>query len=309
MPIILTSDALRKASNFMKLLARPLERAMFQHEFEDGPEEAVIDALAEFQNDDGGFGHGIEPDIWMPDSSPLSTTVALQHISALGLSHDHPLVTGAIAYLIDSYDTKRAGWSKVSWEVEDAPHAPWWNYSPKLDGSFDPAGWGNPSAEITGYFHEYRPLVPGEFLDSVTALALENFGELPTEIEMHVLLCYLRLQARLPDDIAAGLSDRLTAASQLVTATDPLAWKSYHTPPIWLAPNPDSLLADNLRTTVDKYLDHLIESQANDGSWAPFWTWGEQYKHAWEVAKRQWAGHLTLTNLRALKAYGRLETP
>ena len=309
MPLTLTSDALRKSSNFMKLLARSLERAMFQHEFEGGPEQAVIDALAEFQNDDGGFGHGIEPDIWMPDSSPLSTTVALQHISALGLPHDHPLVTGAITYLIDSYDTKRAGWSKVSWEVEDAPHAPWWNYSPKLDGPFDPAGWGNPSAEIVGYLHEHRSLVPEEFLESTTALALENFAEQTDEIEMHVLLCFVRMQARLPDDIAVGLADQLSAAGQAVAATDPSAWKSYHTPPIWVAPSPDSLLADSLRITIDKYLDHLIESQANYGNWAPFWTWGEQYAHAWEVAKRQWAGHLTLINLRALKAYGRLETP
>ncbi len=309
MTITLKSDALRKASNFMKLLARPLECALFQHEFEDGPEQAVVDALAEFQNNDGGFGHGIEPDIWMPESSPLSTTVALQHISALGLSHDHPLVTGAIAYLIISYDSERAGWSKVSWEVEDAPHAPWWNYSPKLDGPFDPAGWGNPSAEILGYLHEYRSLVPEEFLTSATALALENLADLPAEIEMHVLLCYLRMQARLPDDIGARLSDQLITAGPAAVATDPSEWKSYHAPPIWLAPNPDYLLAESLLTTVDKYLDHLIESQTGDGSWAPFWTWGEQYAHAWEVAKQQWAGHLTLTNLRALRAYGRLETP
>jgi len=307
MPVTLTSDALRKASNFMKLLARPLERAMFQHEFEDGTEQAFTDALAEFQNDDAGFCHGTEPDIWMPDSSPLSTTVALQHISALGLSHDHQLVTGAIGYLIDSYDTERAGWSKVSWEVEDAPHAPWWNFSPKLDGPFDPAGWGNPSAEIVGYLHKYRSLVPEEFLESTTALALGNFAEQTDEIEMHVLLCFLRMHQRLPDDVSVGLSDRLTSAGPAAVATDPSEWKSYHAPPIWIAPNPDSLLADALRTTVEPYLDHLIESQENDGSWAPFWTWGEQYKHAWEVAKRQWAGHLTLTNLRALKAYGRLE--
>ena len=26
--------------------------------------------------------------------------------------------------------------------MEDATHAPWWNYSPKLDGLFDPADYG-----------------------------------------------------------------------------------------------------------------------------------------------------------------------
>ena len=42
MPLTLTSGAFRKASNFMKLLARPLERAMFQHEGGGGVPEDVI---------------------------------------------------------------------------------------------------------------------------------------------------------------------------------------------------------------------------------------------------------------------------
>ncbi|MDP6823465.1 MAG: hypothetical protein QF554_09260 [Dehalococcoidia bacterium] len=292
----------------MKILARPLERALFAHEFENGSEQAVIDALAEFQNDDGGFGHGIEPDIWMPESSPLATTVALQHISALSLPAEHPLVSRAIAYLVAAYDAERFGWSKVSWEVEDAPHAPWWNYSPKLDGPFELADRGNPAAEIVGYLHEYRSLVPGDFLHETTDLGLENFAKLPIEIEMHVLLCYLRMFERMDGDRAEAAHDRLIAAARAVITNDPSAWKSYHAPPTWLAPAPDSLLADDLRSSVEPYLDHLIESQAVDGSWGPFWAWGQQYAHAWEVAKRQWAGHLTLINLRALRAYGRLES-
>jgi hypothetical protein len=308
MPQTLSRDAFRKSSNFMKLLARPLERAMFEHEFEGGAGEAVVDELSAFQNSDGGFGNGIEPDVWMRESSPLTTTVAMQYISAMGLPADHALVTGAIAYLIDSYDEKRAGWDKVSWEVEDAPHAPWWNFSPKLEGPFQSAGWGNPAAEIVGYLHEYSSLVPDEFLEKVHAQAAENFSSLTDNVEMHVLLCYLRLHERSDSDMASTMQDWLiTAASTLVT-TDQSAWKSYHTSPTWLAPTPDSLLAKSLSPALEPYLDYLVESQTNDGSWQPFWSWGDQYAHAWEVAKRQWAGHLTLINLRSFAAYGRLES-
>ncbi|MCH7906659.1 MAG: hypothetical protein IIB26_04435 [Chloroflexi bacterium] len=308
MPLTLSDDAQRRASNFVKLLARPLERALYEHEFESGPEQAVLDALAEYQNDDGGFGHGIEPDFWMPDSSPLATTVALQHISALSLTPDHPLASGAIAYLIDSYDSERSGWPKVSWEVEDAPHAPWWNYSPRLDGPFDAAGWGNPSAEIVGYLHEYRSIVPNDFLDKVTALARENLLLQQDPPEIHVLLCFIRLQERLDGDGKGALAERLLAAAPAVVTTDPASWGSYHAPPTWLAPRPESLLANDLAPAVQAYLDHLIETQGDDGSWGPFWAWGEQYAHAWEVARRQWAGHLTLNNLRVLNAYDRLES-
>ena len=308
MPETLSSDAYRRASNFIKVLARPLERALFEYEFESGSEQAVVDALAEFQNDDGGFGHGIEPDVWMSASTPFATTVALQHISALSLGQEHQLVSGAIAYLIDSYDQERAGWPKVSWEVEDAPHAPWWNYSPKLDGPFDPADWGNPSAEVIGYLHEYQSIVPADFLEETTALALSNLASLPDDMEMHVLMCFLRMHDRLDTDRKRVVADKLSAATQAVVTTDPSAWGSYHASPILFAPEPDSLAADQLRPAIESYLDHLIATQAEDGSWGPFWAWGEQYQHAWEVAKRQWAGHLTLTNLRALRAYGRLES-
>ncbi|MBT3943636.1 MAG: hypothetical protein HOC77_00035 [Chloroflexi bacterium] len=258
MPQILSDDALRRASNFMKLLSRPLERALFNLEFGDGTRDAVIKELAEFQNDDGGFGNGIEPDVWMPESSPLATTVALQHISAISVPPDHPLVVGAIAYLINSYDEKRAGWSKVSWEVEDAPHAPWWNYSPKLDRAFDPTDWGNPAAEIIGYLNEYASLVPAEFLGRTNNLAIENLTALADKIEMHVLLCYLRLHERIGDRIGSTQSSKLVVASKALMIDDPSTWRSYHTPPTWLAPGPDSFLAGDLAPRIGPYLDHLI---------------------------------------------------
>ena len=304
---LLTTDAFRQASNFTKLLARPLERALFEHEFENGPRQTVEDALAEFQNADGGFGHGIEPDFWMANSSPLATTVALQHITGLSLPPEHPLVSGAIRYLIDSYDSERVGWPKVSWEVEDAPHAPWWNYNPKLDRPFDQADWGNPSAEIVGYLHQYRSIVPEPFLQEVTALAVSNLAGLPDPLESHVMLCYLRLQERLIRDGKDEVSEKLLAAAPAVVTTDPASWRSYHAAPTWFASHPDALLTASLRPAVEAYLDHLIETQASDGSWRPFWNWGEQFPHAWEVARRQWAGYLTLTNLRAFKAFDRLE--
>ena len=39
-----------------------------------------------FQNDDGGFGHGLEPDLRLAGSSVIVTTVALQHLRVLALA-------------------------------------------------------------------------------------------------------------------------------------------------------------------------------------------------------------------------------
>ncbi len=50
----LPSPSYRRARDFIHGQARPLERARFAHEFEAGPREAVLEALAPYQNPDGG---------------------------------------------------------------------------------------------------------------------------------------------------------------------------------------------------------------------------------------------------------------
>jgi hypothetical protein len=57
---------------------------------------------------------------------------------------------------------------------------------------------------------------------------------------------------------------------------------------------------------IPKNLDFIIEAQAEDGTWRPNWSWGEQWPDAWEEAKRDWTGVITLDNLRKLHVFGRL---
>ena len=52
--------------------ARPLELALWQFDFENGSPERVADMLRFYQNEDGGFGNGVEPDSWNPESSPYA---------------------------------------------------------------------------------------------------------------------------------------------------------------------------------------------------------------------------------------------
>lgn len=43
------------AKRLVKENARPVDLAVYRYFFEGGPRESVVAALAEFQNDDGGF--------------------------------------------------------------------------------------------------------------------------------------------------------------------------------------------------------------------------------------------------------------
>lgn len=65
---------------------------MFEHQFERAPPERVVAELARFQNDDGGFGYALEPDLRTPSSSALATGIGLHMLKELRCPADHPMV-------------------------------------------------------------------------------------------------------------------------------------------------------------------------------------------------------------------------
>ena len=86
-----------QARSFIYKNARPLDLARWKYLFEEGSKEDVLTALAAYQNEDGGFGHALEPDCWNPDSSPIQTWVATEIIKEVGLEEkDHPIIQGIL---------------------------------------------------------------------------------------------------------------------------------------------------------------------------------------------------------------------
>jgi hypothetical protein len=66
------------AHDFVLREARELEQRRFATLFEDAPPAGVVRALGACRNDDGGLGHGPEPDVRCPESQPLSAGVRLR---------------------------------------------------------------------------------------------------------------------------------------------------------------------------------------------------------------------------------------
>ncbi|EFE66735.1 conserved hypothetical protein, partial [Streptomyces viridosporus ATCC 14672] len=75
---------LARAERFVWLTARVLEQRLFAHQFRDGAADPVETALDAYRNEDGGYGHGLEPDLRGPVSRPLHTARALGVLDALG---------------------------------------------------------------------------------------------------------------------------------------------------------------------------------------------------------------------------------
>ena len=127
-------------------------------------------------------------------------------------------------------------------------------------------------------------------------------------MEMHDLFCYLRLlQAPgLPSEVRARMLGKLEKIVDAAVERDPARWKSYGLPPLGVVDSPASPFARAFSSAIDLNLDFLLETQDPDGSWKPTWSWGDAAPDAWETAKREWAGVLTLGALRILGVFGRV---
>lgn len=302
----LTRGRLAAARRFLDEVARPLDRALFRFWFGGVGPEAGVDALARYQNDDGGFGHGLEPDFRLEASSAVATTIGLQYADDLKLPSDHPLVRDAVRYLMGALDPEALRWPAVPRAVNAVPHAPWWHVDEETGRSGVEGTWANPSAEVVGWLWQHARWVPSIFRDRLTDKAQDEWAEAPFPFDLHDFLCWERLRSRLPPSLRPPLEERLLASLDGTVRRSRGAWAGYGAEPLTLAPSPGSLLSAHLKDVLPENLDYRIASQAADGGWWPNWAW-EQYPDAWTVARNEWAGILTVRTLRSLADYGRLE--
>lgn len=75
--------AAEKALSFTLQENAVLPTAMIRYQWFDGDPVDVVNALASYQNPDGGFGNRLEPDIHHPSSNPFAARIAMQYLIAL----------------------------------------------------------------------------------------------------------------------------------------------------------------------------------------------------------------------------------
>jgi alkanesulfonate monooxygenase SsuD/methylene tetrahydromethanopterin reductase-like flavin-dependent oxidoreductase (luciferase family) len=78
MPETPAGARLARARGFLAGHARLLDRRRFALLFEGGGAEPVLAALGAYRNPDGGFGHGLEPDLRAPESQPAAALHAFE---------------------------------------------------------------------------------------------------------------------------------------------------------------------------------------------------------------------------------------
>ena len=308
----LSHEAFGRARQFLVAQARPLERALFEHRFEGAAVGGVLAELTHFQNEDGGFGQALEPDLRTPSSSALATGIGLRMLRELRCPTGHPMVDKAVAYLIATYDDETQVWPVVPSDTNSFPHAPWWHDE---DGSLVQLFDGFriiPRALIVGSLHHFSALVPTNWLDGVTEETVRYIemvevlgGGGGSDLEYVISLAETN---SFPQYYAARLKTRIKKAIPAAVVRDPTKWGSYCVPPLRIVPSPKSLGADLIQNELQMHLDYQIAHQTPEGTWDPIWSWGNSYPEVWEQAKLEWRGHLTLEAVTQLRAFGRIET-
>lgn len=277
------------AAEFMAGHARVLDRRVFQRLFQDGAPGPVRDAVAAYRNDDGGFGHALEPDLRTPASQPAAVEMALRIMDLAGAWDEH-LVRAAIDWLV-TVAPAEGGATFVLPTLTQGPHAPWWV-----------PGEGNPvsliqTGEIAGVLYARGFAHP--WLAPATEAMWRGIDQLtePMAYEMFGVLAFLQ---HVPDRARAeDAVQRIGPLLRDLVALDPDAPGETHSP-LAFAPLPDSIARSLFdEATINAHLDHLAGAQRDDGGWTFNWpSWSP-------AAEADWRGFLTVDALRVLRANGR----
>lgn len=111
------------AERFVYTRGRLLERRRLDLLLHGGGPEGVLAALGAYRNPDGGFGHGLEPDVRSPVSEPLATLTALDLLAGWDLA-DHPWFRSALEWAASASGLD----GSLPFVTEPSlawPHAPW----------------------------------------------------------------------------------------------------------------------------------------------------------------------------------------
>ena len=314
--------------------------ARWRYHFEDGSREDVISELTCYQNEDGGFGHALEPDCWNPNSSPIQTWYAASILRETEFSDgDHPIIRGMLKYLGSGADFANREWLNTLPGNNDYPHAIWWEYRKGDSSSY------NPTASLAGFILKFAPH-ESEIYQLGVELAHEAIAWYMQQVsvtEPHILRCFMELFQYLIDtgttdvfkDTCDNVTDedcsppratanrcddqpvsrrinmdefesRLRTDVRAAICHDTEKWATdYVCKPSQLFDSKNSVFYLDNAAEAELECDFIVNSQCDDGSYPVTWLWYNDYKE-FEIAVNWWKSNFIIKNFLYLRGFGRL---
>lgn len=296
------ANSLARAEQFIWLTARVLEQRRFAHHFLDGGADVVETALAAYLNEDGGYGHALEPDLRGPVSQPLHTAHALSVLDSIGRCSG--LRVERICRYLTEVSTKEGALPALHPSQRGYPAAP---FIPVVD---DPPAELLATGPVVGLLHRNQVWHAWLFRATDFCWAAVEALKQSHPYEIEAAVAFLDgVPDRARAEAAADRLGRLVREQRLVVL-DPQRSEDHPVAPGY-APGEHHFPYDYARTPgslarrwfsdaeLDRSLDHLEAGQQEDGGWPVTW--------------RQWAPGtalegrpiVTLKALQTLRAHGR----
>jgi len=291
-----------RAEQFVWLTARVLEQRLFAYHFLNGAAEPVEAALNAYRNEDGGYGHALEPDLRGPVSRSLHTARALGVLDAIGRCGGQRVER--VCRHLTAVSTADGALPAVDPGQRGYPVAP---FVPVVD---DPPSELLATGPVVGLLH--RNEVWHAWLFRATDFCWQAVESLRTSHPYEVQAAVAFLDSVPDRPRAEAAADRLgrLVREQRLAALDPDRLDAYAVAPGYasgehhfphdFARSPRSVArAWFTEEEMARSLDYLAGAQQEDGGW-PI------RRHQWAPAPTLEARPVvTIEALRTLRAYGR----
>lgn len=293
--------------------ARDLELRLWQFYFEGGAAEAVVKAMLPYQNEDGGFGHAMEPDNWNPGSSPYTTLYAIHLLQQINFREiKHPIYQGILKYIESEVDFVDDYWRFNIPGNNEYPHAPWMNFSEE-DNLVESNG-------ITAGIVEFILETCDESSDNYKkALRLarglinrlmggEKHGDMGIRgyIDLVEKMQKLGIEGFDYDRIQDKLDHLVCESIEYNTEQ----WKYYGVLPSNYITTPHCRYYEKNKEILQKELEYIIRTKPQKGVWDITWTWfenNEQYAKEFAISENWWKAIKAIEKLILLAAFGEVD--
>ncbi|MFH1006078.1 MAG: hypothetical protein V1800_01085 [Candidatus Latescibacterota bacterium] len=283
---------LEKGTSFIWENARLLERAIFDYYFCGGSSARIFNTLAVYQNDDGGFGHALEPDLRAPDSHPLFVEFGLKTLYDCQLRDVE--IAGRVCDFLAHHADLEHGIPTLFPSSRNYPRAAHWNNQTAELPSFD---------RLTGLVGLVNwQGVQHAWLRNAVDICVDRLPT-TTQTDAHTILTAFCLLESLPsgptpnalfEKLAKELHD-----ADFFCADAPVT--GYGLTPLDFAPTPASycrrIFSD---AQIDAHLNDLASTQDADGGWPISW------EPPGGMAKWEWRARKTVIALVTLRAYEKI---
>jgi len=268
--------------------------ALISHLYEPN-DEALLDALRDYQNLDGGFGQGLEADIQMKESNVASTDIAIGILDEIqSEKRKESMIKGIVSFLESVYNEQTMSFEIVPALVDRYPHAVWWNYD-----QIDSFTYGNPNPEVAGFLWKYQhyssTLDIHKLVQHITTYIQTTWTQ---EASMHSVLSVLRFYKYVDMKTKEAIYTDIQEVVDRVVEFDSSKWNEYTLEPYKIA-RIEPLFLEKHKDVLKENIA-LYEEKIQSDVIRPNWQW-YQFEDTCKQVIDDWIPLLTYDVLYVIK--------